>query len=98
MMEGSGELRIPQLRTWNVAVARYYVTKMERTHMSGVRVGHITEQPRVDRWITVLPVEVCSTKSMTNRACKDMQLMLSVCVSVLLLNACKTETLAKLHA
>ena len=46
-----GERRIPQLCTWNVAVARCYVT--ERTaiaRMGGARTGHMNhEQPCVDR-------------------------------------------------
>ena len=87
-----GERRIPQLCTWNVAVARCYVT--ERTaiaRMGGARTGHMNS-------LVSTEMDYCaacgslSNKSMTDRACKDVQLMLLVCVSVLLLNARKTET------
>ena len=92
--EGSGERRIPQLCTWNVAVDRCYITKywnVQLSYMGGTRMGHILYQ---QRWITVLPVGVCSTTCMTNRAYKDVQPMLLVCVhvGVLLLSPLKTVT------
>ena len=76
--EGAGERRIPQLCTWNVAVAKCYVTKIiERAAIArtgGARASHINSFVSTEM-DTVPPVEVCSTKSTTNGACKDMKPM-----------------------
>ena len=58
--------------------------------MGGARTGHINS-------LVSTEMDYCAAcgslfkKSTTNGACKDVQPMLLVCVSVLLLNACKTD-------